>query len=214
MHLHTTSKVVVFCSLFLASGLYTTPAWATSQRHNDGAYQSPTRRSPISRSPARIPDMADGLERPLFRSLGHHGYSDASLRARDDDILPLRNGWWMKFLYVDSGLPVQIASALLADYYQRVYERVIECARTLEPMKAMSLKILDMRLDFQCETSVIHWDFVKSFMIAMIDATKRGFTGRFRALMYHGPTETMIVVGLRIISSQEAADSTENNAGL
>lgn len=212
MHLPTTFNVVLLCAPFLLSAFDIAPDKGPFRCCNSAHIASDWRNS-TPRSPGRHPGVAINLERRLSEFVVQRRDANIPLRARADDIIQLRNGWLLNFLYADAGLPVQVASALLEDYYQRVYLRVIQYARTLGPMKALSLTILDLQLDFQCETSVIQWDFIKLFVIAMIDATKRGFTGRFRAYMYHGPTETMIIVGLKIMGSQEPTESTENGGG-
>lgn len=136
------------------------------------------------------------------------------LRRRGDDIHVLNNGWLMKFLHIDSGLPIAIASALLEDFYERVLDRVHHFATTIAPLKVVSLYVLDLHLDFACDSAEVSWDFIMAFVTAMLDVTKRGFTGKFNAIMFHGPTETVVSVALRILGPADPNDSMETTTGL
>lgn len=138
----------------------------------------------------------------------------SSLHGRGDGIHVLNNGWLMKFLRIDSGLPIAIASALLEDFYQRVLDFVQIFAITTPPLKTISLFVLDLYLDFTCDSTEVSWDFVKAFATAMLAATKKGFTGKFQAIVFHGPTETVVNVALRVMGSPEPSDSTQTNTGL
>ena len=82
-----------------------------------------------------------------------------------------------------------------------------------EPSKVVSLSILDLHLDFTCDSAEVSWDLI-AFVRAMLDATKRGFTGKFKAIVFHGPTETVVNVALRIRGPADPNDSTETNTGL
>ena len=134
--------------------------------------------------------------------------------GRRDGIHVLNDGWLMKFLRIDSGLPIAIASALLEDFYQRVLDVVQMFATTTPPLKGISLFVLDLYLDFTCDSTIVSWDFVKAFATAMLAATKRGFTGKFQAIVFHGPTETVVNVALRVMGSAEPSDSTQTNTRL
>ncbi|CAD6570769.1 MAG: hypothetical protein ASARMPRED_003922 [Alectoria sarmentosa] len=138
----------------------------------------------------------------------------SSLNGRGDGIHVLTNGWLMKFLRIDSGLPIAIASALLEDFYQRVLDFVQIFTITTPPLKKLSLFVLDLYLDFTCDSTEVSWDFVKAFATAMLAATKKGFTGKFQAIVFHGPTETVVNVALRVMGSPEPSDSTQTNTGL
>ena len=48
----------------------------------------------------------------------------------------------------------------------------------------------ERRVDFTCNSTDVSWDLIKAFVTAMLDATKRGFAGKFEAVVFHGPTET------------------------
>lgn len=117
----------------------------------------------------------------------------------------------MKVLRIYSGLPTSIAAAL------RVFTSVCLNASTNtlkdEPSKVVSLSILDLHLDFTCDSAEVSWDLI-AFVRAMLDATKRGFTGKFKAIVFHGPTETVVNVALRIRGPADPNDSTETNTGL
>ncbi|KAL9064323.1 MAG: hypothetical protein Q9161_008957 [Pseudevernia consocians] len=118
----------------------------------------------------------------LQRSRAHRANTLESLDKRGYDNHVLNDGWSMRFLRIDLGLPVSIASALLEDFYERVLERVHGYVTTIAPLKAVSIGILDLHLEFTCNSAEISWEFIKAFVTAMLNATKRGFTGNFKAL--------------------------------
>ena len=150
----------------------------------------------------------------LQRSRAHRANTLDSLHKRGYDNHVLNNGWIMRFLRIDSGLPVSIASALLEDFYERVLERVNGYVTTIAPLKAVSIGILDLRLEFTCNSAEISWEFIKAFVTAMLNATKRGFTGNFKAVVFHGSTETAVNVALRILGPTDRSESTDSNTGL
>lgn len=117
----------------------------------------------------------------------------------------------MKVLGIYSGLPTSIAAALLEGFYERVLERVHEYALMMSPLKVVSLSILDLHLDFTCDSAEVSLDLI-AFIRA--NATKRGFTGKFKAIVFHGPTETVVNVVLRTRGPADPNDSTETNTGL
>ena len=150
----------------------------------------------------------------LQQNRAHGAITFGSLHGRGDDIYFLNNGWIMRFLRFDSGLPIPIASALLEDFYARILERVHGFATTINPLKVVSLFVLDLHLDFTCDSAEVSWDFIKAFVTAMLRATKKGFVGKFTAAVFHGPTETVVNVALRILGPADPNDSTETTAGL
>ncbi|CAD6579417.1 MAG: hypothetical protein ASARMPREDX12_009161 [Alectoria sarmentosa] len=166
-------------------------------------------------------EIAITTERKIGRTLfdlpqtrAHRAKILGSLHGRGDGIHVLTNGWLMKFLRIDSGIPIAIASALLEDFYQRVLDFVQIFTITTPPLKKLSLFVLDLYLDFTCDSTEVSWDFVKAFATAMLAATKKGFTGKFQAIVFHGPTETVVNVALRVMGSPEPSDSTQTNTGL
>lgn len=70
----------------------------------------------------------------------------------------------------------------------------------------MSLSVLDLYLDFTCDSAEVAWDFIKAFVTAMLDATQRGFAGKFKVFAFHGPTKTVVNVALQILGPAEPAD--------
>lgn len=144
----------------------------------------------------------------LRQGRAHRTNIHSSLHNRGDNIHLLNDGWVMRFLRIDSGLPIFIASALLEDFYERVLERVHEFATKISPLKVVSLFVLDLYLDFECDSAEVSWDFIKAFVRAMLDATKRGFTGKFEAIVLHDPTQTVVNVALRILGPADRIDST------
>ncbi|MCJ1457410.1 hypothetical protein MMC28_007778 [Mycoblastus sanguinarius] len=135
-----------------------------------------------------------------------------SLGKRVDLNLHLRNGWLMEFAYVNSMLPLRFAAATFEDFYQRLLDKVNVFAATTQPLKAVSLFVGDVHLDFYCSDSVISWDFIKTFITTMLDATRKGFAARFDALMYHGQTDTFVTIGLRIISMVSTPSVTDSTS--
>lgn len=168
---------------------------------------------------ARTPQTLDWKVEPRLllsvqQSRAHCANILSSLHKRGHDTYVLSNGWLMRFLRIDSGLPISIASALLEDFYQRVLEHVHKLAATVTPSKTVSLGILDLHLDFTCNSTDVSWDFIRAFVTAMLDATKRGFTGKFQAVVFHGPTETAVNVALRVLGPAKTNDSTDIITGL
>ncbi len=127
------------------------------------------------------------------------------------NLIGLGNDWLMRFLWADSGIPVQIASVLLEDFYLKVLERLDLYANPTDAMQALTLRIHDLHLVFDCDTRAISWGFVRSFVTGMLRFTRSGFTGKFLALLSHGPSGTLIKVGLWVITPQEPAESTGSN---
>lgn len=156
-------------------------------------------------------DTASRFFLSLQQRRSHHANTLDSLHRRRDDMYVLNDGWLMRLLRIDSGLPISIASALLEDFYERVLERVHGFAPTIRPLKAVSLCILDLHLDFMCDSAEVSWDFIIAFVRAMLDATKRGFTGKFQAVVFHGPTQTAVYVALRILGPADPNDSTDTD---
>ena len=132
---------------------------------------------------------------------------------RSYDVHVLNNGWRMNFLRIDSGLPVSIASALLEDFYERVLAHIHQFTTTVASLRVVSVHVLDLYLEFSCLSDEVSWDFIEAFVATMLDATRRGFTGRFKAVVFHDPTATMINVALRILRPAERSDSTETTTG-
>ena len=168
---------------------------------------------------ARTPQTLDWKVKPRLllsvqQSRAHRANILGSLHKRGHDIYVLNDGWLMNFLRIHSGLPISIVSALLEDFYQRVLENVHSFAATVTPSKAISLGILDLHLDFRCDSTEVSWDFIKAFLTAMLDATKRGFTGKFQAVVFHGPTETAVSVALRILGPADPNDSADTITGM
>lgn len=140
------------------------------------------------------------------------------LRGRDDRLPPntvqptggimkaLPDGWLMTFIWAELGIAVEVAAALLQDFYENVLERLEPLVNPWDTMQTLSLKIHDLCLDFASDSPAISWDTVRSFVTCMLDATRRGFAGRFFAVLYHGPTQTTIRAGLRILTLQDDSD--------
>lgn len=149
----------------------------------------------------------------LQQDRAHGAITFNSLHRRGDDIHFLNNGWIIKFLSFDSGLPISIASTLLEDFYARVLERVHDFATTMNPLKTVSLVVHDLHLDFVCDSVEVSWDFIEEFINAMLRATRKGFVGKFTAVMFHVPTNAVVKVALRILGASETSGSTETTAG-
>ena len=169
----------------------------------------------MTAEPAATTEMSSAAPTILClpQSEWRHPDSVNSLHRRGYDMHVLNNGWRMKFLRIDSGLPLSIASALLEDFYERVLAHVHQFAITVAPLRVVSVHVLDLYLEFWCDSGEVSWDFIEAFVTTMLDATRRGFTGKFEAVVFHDPTATAINVALQILRPAERSDSTETTTG-
>lgn len=127
------------------------------------------------------------------------------------NLVVLAGGWVMRFFWVELGIPIQAASELLQAFFQQLLEWTEPLADVGDAMETISLKVYNLSLDFECESAVITWDFIRDFVARMLYATRRGFTGQFYAMLHHESTETMIKVGFRIITQQTPSESIGSN---
>ncbi|KAL6715126.1 hypothetical protein ACLMJK_007388 [Lecanora helva] len=111
--------------------------------------------------------------------------------------------WSMRFGYMDFIAPTQLVSNVLYTFYQRLLELAELHADAADAMDTISLGLHYLSLDFECDSAAISWDFIKSFVLRMLDATARGFTSRFLAHLTHAPTQTVIQVTLSIVQPDE-----------
>ena len=110
--------------------------------------------------------------------------------------------WVMRFIWVESGFPTQVASGILQFFYQSLLELADQKFGHGDVMAFASLHVVNFYLDFQCDSSVLSWDFIRQFLIRMLNATERGFTGRFIAILLHGPSQSLVKVTFRIIAQE------------
>ena len=167
-----------------------------------------------------IPVQTGLISNPHFR-LSNPEVARERLKPRTPPIQPplpsggsiiiLGNGWLMRFIYSECGIPARIAAELLKDFYLKLLDRTEVYANEGDAMRSISLRIHDLHLDFNSDWPVITWDFIRTFIARMLYATDRGFTGRFLANLHHGPTDALIKVGLRVINSQELSEGTGSN---
>ena len=115
--------------------------------------------------------------------------------------------WLINFLWIDTAFPAQLASQALEQFYQHLLERLEPYVNPSDNMQSVFLGIHELYLEFTCDTEAISWVFVRDFVARMLNATRRGFAGRFVATLYYSPTQTWISVGLGILNSQELVES-------
>ena len=144
----------------------------------------------------------------LTRNRVHRPDALSSLRKRGYDLHILNDGWRMRFLRIESGLPIALASSLLEDFYERVINRLHEYIVMFPPLRIVSLNVLDLYLEFRCDSAELSWRFIHGFVAAMLDATRKGFTGGFEAIVFHESKDAVVSVALRGLGSGEQSGST------
>ena len=169
-------------------------------RHNEQGLESYSRRPRGALSP-RKPRASMLLSRDVSHPILPPG----------GDIAINTGEWVMRFIWVESGIPTEVASAILRLFYQRLLELVDQKIEDGDIMRFASLHVVNLYLDFECDSPVISWDFIRGFLIRILDATERGFTGRFLATLQHGPSQSLIRVAFRILAPQAPSENTGSN---
>ena len=101
--------------------------------------------------------MGNSTDRYLQTTVVHtNSFTGRSINRRlpplaqssGDVTIRIGYGWLVRYTWVELGLPLGIASALLQDFYQKLLERIKACINPGEVVAAISLGIHDLYLDF------------------------------------------------------------------
>ena len=163
---------------------------------------SPTQTSTLwkRRLPSPTLDQrSPSVLQPLYHDLEQYRTASPSGGKRDISLSHLGRGWVAYVETFESFIPVQMAAAVLTNFYISAYNHVqsIRTERVAESYYACQLD--NLILEFFSADAPVPWDFVTSFMAAMAEKVSRGFTGKFTHLYVHMPTGRGIRVSLEVI---------------
>ena len=110
----------------------------------------------------------------------------------------LPDGWSVFFQDFASGLPNQIASAYLEDFYDWAVDNAQELIYILDIGERFAITFGDLSLEFYSATTPVPWTLMSAFASHLRRMTSRGFVGKFEAVLFHPADGFVITVALRI----------------
>ena len=117
---------------------------------------------------------------------------------RRDWIIDYRNeGWELWFDVYQHFMSFSDAASVLGAFFNKVIDYCLDIwLKKVEPLKAVSIELGQLVLEFRCETDAIPWRFIAVFAERMAISTAHGFAGLFEAILGHVVSGGVVFVKL------------------
>ena len=132
-------------------------------------------------------------------------YVQSARSKRVTSLINVGKGWVAYVESFESFIPIQVAAAVLTNFYISAYNHVQNIRGGRTPQNYYACELDNLILEFFSADKAIPWDFVTTFMSRMANHVSRGFTGKFIYLYVHMPTGVGVRVSLEVVNVASAA---------
>lgn len=156
---------------------------------------------------SRYPQIPDPHTLSTTRRINTNSASTnaPSLPQRSIWLTDLGKGWVQYLETFDSLIPVQVAAAVLTNFYVSVVNHVLSIKTGQTPQSHFASELNNLRLEFISADHPVPWDSVLTFLTSMVVCVSKGFTGKFDYLFVHMATGRAVRVSLEVINLAAAA---------